>query len=285
MSKATIIALCLVLTPLTALAQNGFLFCPGFGISTTPTTDCFTESIWRGAPSAGGARWEAEVWAIGPDIDDACSVEFSVFHSGRTFHDGLDLPASCSISRTVVSSVVDSFVISCASQGALLSQSTDYERIVSLQYSGAVVNQTFTFAQSIFPNPMIEHGANCNDSTLSVFGNSARLKSCGFGGDIDFDGRCNFEDSCVDYPQIDDSLDSNSDGRLNECQCGDGTGDGHISNVDIGVVALCANGVITCDSTIVDFDGDGSTTALDIGGIVAIVRGQISTLAADCTRL
>ena len=81
-------------------------------------------------------------------------------------------------------------------------------------------------------------------------------------------------------------LDSNNDNIGDECQCGDGTGDGAITSPDIAAAALCANGVLSeaCDPTILDATGDNATTAEDIGGIVSVVNGVITTSALECLR-
>lgn len=80
-------------------------------------------------------------------------------------------------------------------------------------------------------------------------------------------------DFCPAIAEVDGLADSNGDGIGDECQCGDVSGDGAITGVDIGGIALCANGATNCDATQVDGDGDGSTTSLDIAGVVSVVNG------------
>jgi len=97
-----------------------------------------------------------------------------------------------------------------------------------------------------------------------------------FGPDLDQDGWLDGLDNC---PATENTLqrDVNADGIGDLCQCGDVNRDGAISAMDISGATLCANGVMLCDSNIVDADGDRSTTALDVGGVVAVVNGAIST--------
>lgn len=81
--------------------------------------------------------------------------------------------------------------------------------------------------------------------------------------------------------------DSNNDNIGDDCQCGDGNGDGAITGLDIAAMALCANGVSppeVCDDTKVDTTGDQAITAVDIGGVVAAVNGEISTSDLLCIR-
>ena len=54
--------------------------------------------------------------------------------------------------------------------------------------------------------------------------------------------------------------------------------------MDIGGVAMCANGVVLCDSRLVDTDGDRSTTALAIGGVVTTVAGNLPAAPLRCDR-
>ena len=91
-------------------------------------------------------------------------------------------------------------------------------------------------------------------------------------------------DLCPAIAEIDGFADSNLDGIGNECQCGDATGDGAITGLDIGATALCANGVNPCNPTLVDVDGDDTTTSLDIGGVVSIVNGDLATSDAQCAQ-
>ena len=78
--------------------------------------------------------------------------------------------------------------------------------------------------------------------------------------------------------------DTNNDGIGDQCQCGDCTGDGAITGIDIGCTALCANGVSFCDFTQVDATGDNATTAEDIGGIVSVVNGVVQPESLLCLR-
>ena len=101
-------------------------------------------------------------------------------------------------------------------------------------------------------------------------------------------GNCvNQGDLCPFMGEANWFLDSNNDDIGDECQCGDGNGDGAITGVDISAVAVCANDPLSnpiCDATIVDATGDNATTAEDIGGIVAAVNGTIPTSALECVR-
>lgn len=97
------------------------------------------------------------------------------------------------------------------------------------------------------------------------------LKQCLTSGDL-----CPF---IVEFNPYDDT---NDDTRGDDCQCGDANGDGAITGLDIGGMALCANGVGFCDASLIDADGDQASTATDIGGIVAAVTGTISTLDLEC---
>ena len=54
--------------------------------------------------------------------------------------------------------------------------------------------------------------------------------------------------------------------------------------MDIGGVAMCANGMVLCDSSLVDTDGDRSTTALAIGGVVTTVAGNLPAAPLRCDR-
>lgn len=78
--------------------------------------------------------------------------------------------------------------------------------------------------------------------------------------------------------------DANDDGIGDECQCGDASGDGAITGIDIGATAICANDGTACDSTQADADGDVATTGLDIAGVVALVNGNIQTSDLKCAR-
>ena len=98
-------------------------------------------------------------------------------------------------------------------------------------------------------------------------------------------GSCiNTGDLCPHLGELNWFEDSNDEGIGDECQCGDGNGDGAITGLDIAATALCANGVNFCDPTIVDATGDNATTAEDIGGIVAAVNGTITTSDLLCVR-
>lgn len=91
-------------------------------------------------------------------------------------------------------------------------------------------------------------------------------------------------DLCPRLAEIDTFADSNGDGLGDECQCGDGNGDGAITGLDIGAIALCANSALACDSSLTDADGDVATTAQDIGGIVATVNGLQTPADLRCAR-
>jgi hypothetical protein len=91
-------------------------------------------------------------------------------------------------------------------------------------------------------------------------------------------------DLCPFLEETASFLDTNNDGRGDECQCGDVNGDGAISGPDIGGMALCANGATFCDGTISDTEGDNVVTANDIGGVVAVVNGNAQTTDLICVR-
>lgn len=101
--------------------------------------------------------------------------------------------------------------------------------------------------------------------------------------DADQDGFGDGVDSCPFFAS-ENQLDTNGDGRGDVCQCGDGNADGLISADDMDAVVMCSIGIESCDSTIVDADGDGITTALDIGGVSAVSNGAIPALALNCSR-
>lgn len=101
--------------------------------------------------------------------------------------------------------------------------------------------------------------------------------------DADGDSFGDGVDSCPFFAS-EAQLDTNADGRGDVCQCGDGNGDGDITEDDLNAVVMCSIGLEHCDSTIVDADGDGVTTALDIGGVSAVSNGVIPTLALTCVR-
>ena len=138
----------------------------------------------------------------------------------------------------------------------------------------------------------------------------------GLADDTDADGQPG-PDLCPFFSEANQFLDSNGDGRGDDCQCGDGNGDGAISGFDISATAICANGVGTCRSDgsscqldsqcsesepgagddvcdrvcndpttpmILDTDGDLSITGLDIAGIVAVVNGNTATTDLQCGR-
>ena len=122
-------------------------------------------------------------------------------------------------------------------------------------------------------------GANCSDP--------ADCPSCGDDGDCASGNCVNNGDLCPFIGEANWFLDTNNDDIGDECQCGDGNGDGAITGIDIGAVAVCANDPLSspfCDATIVDATGDNATTAEDIGGIVAAVTGTIQTQELSCVR-
>lgn len=119
-------------------------------------------------------------------------------------------------------------------------------------------------------------GVSCSDTALCP--PCAADNECASGVCI------NNGDLCPFVGELNHFLDSNNDDIGDECQCGDGTGDGAITGLDIAATALCANGAAVCDSTLVDATGDNSTTAEDIGGVVAAVNGAIQTGDLQCIR-
>ena len=101
--------------------------------------------------------------------------------------------------------------------------------------------------------------------------------------DADGDGVGDGIDNCPFYASA-DLTDSNGDFRGDVCQCGDANGDGEITPADVQAIVLCALGLELCDGSLVDTDGDGATTALDIGGTSAVLNGVIPPTALDCPR-
>ena len=94
-------------------------------------------------------------------------------------------------------------------------------------------------------------------------------------------------DVCPALAEFNHLGDLNNDGIGNECQCGDQTGDGNISALDIGGTAQCANGQLdatVCDPTIVDSNGDNATTAVDVSGIAQTANGVLQTSDLTCVR-
>ena len=99
-------------------------------------------------------------------------------------------------------------------------------------------------------------------------------------------------DTCAFYSEENFFADANADGRGDECQCGDISGDGAITGIDIAGLSLCTNGVFaSCNAldaaavfSLADTDGDSTVTANDVAGAVAAVRGQIATTDLICVR-
>lgn len=99
-------------------------------------------------------------------------------------------------------------------------------------------------------------------------------------------------DTCAFYSEENFFADANADGRGDECQCGDISGDGAITGHDIGGMSLCTNGALaSCNGqdagavfSLADTDGDSSVTSNDVAGAVAAVRGQIATTDLICVR-
>ena len=127
----------------------------------------------------------------------------------------------------------------------------------------------------------------CTPEGGAICSNPADCPPCANDGDCASGNCINNGDLCPFIGEVNWFLDSNNDDIGDECQCGDGTGDGAISSPDIAAVALCANGAGApgaCDATIIDATGDNATTAEDIGGVVAAVNGAITTSALECVR-
>lgn len=126
---------------------------------------------------------------------------------------------------------------------------------------------------------MPEGGAICSDP--------ADCPPCADDGECASGNCINGGDLCAFIGEANWFLDTNNDDIGDECQCGDGNGDGAITGIDIGAVAVCANDPLSsplCDATIIDATGDNATTAEDIGGVVAAVNGSIPTSALECVR-
>ena len=155
-------------------------------------------------------------------------------------------------------------------------------RIETAQPTGAVLLAPITEVDSILNVVIDESGFQIRPSLMaldSIVEGSQAVDTTDTDGDLYRD----YADNCVFFPNS-DQTDSNVDGRGDACQCGDGNGDGLISNIDIATSAVCAVGRELCDSTIVDADGDASTTALDIGGIVLAKSGVIPSTELQCQR-
>lgn len=126
---------------------------------------------------------------------------------------------------------------------------------------------------------MPEGGVFCTDPALCPA--CAQDSDCASGTCV------NTGDLCPFIGEVNWFLDLNNDGIGNECQCGDASGDGAITSIDIGAVALCANGAApreNCVTSLVDSTGDGAITAEDVGGIVAVVNGAIQPDDLLCQR-
>ena len=124
-----------------------------------------------------------------------------------------------------------------------------------------------------------EGGAICSDPDL--------CPPCAVDGDCASGNCINNGDLCQFIGEVNWFLDTNNDDIGDECQCGDGNGDGAITGLDIAAVAVCANDPLSnaiCDATIIDATGDNATTAEDIGGIVAAVTGAILPSDLQCLR-
>ena len=123
---------------------------------------------------------------------------------------------------------------------------------------------------------MPEGGAICSEPGL--------CPPCSDDGDCASNTCINNGDLCPFIGEVNWFRDLNNDGIGDECQCGDGNGDGAITGVDISAVAVCANGLAQCDASIVDATGDIATTAEDIAGVVQAVNGVIPTSDLICLR-
>ena len=102
------------------------------------------------------------------------------------------------------------------------------------------------------------------------------------GPDFDRDRMTDVHDPCPVTPNAIPVTDANGDGLPDECQCGDATGDGLVSSVDLGTMALCADGVIGCDSEVADATGDATTSSLDVELAFQVVNGKRPTTALNC---
>ena len=82
-------------------------------------------------------------------------------------------------------------------------------------------------------------------------------------------------------------LDTNRDGIGDECQCLDQTADGFVTALDIGGTSRCASRAlppVQCDPTLVDGNGDNTTTAIDVAGAALIANGVLETSQLLCVR-
>lgn len=127
----------------------------------------------------------------------------------------------------------------------------------------------------------------CQPADSSICSDPAQCPPCAADGDCASGNCINNGDLCPFIGEANWFLDTNNDDIGDECQCGDGNGDGAITGLDIAAVAVCANDPVSnpiCDATIIDATGDNATTAEDIGGIVAAVNGTIQTSDLACLR-
>lgn len=128
---------------------------------------------------------------------------------------------------------------------------------------------------------------DCNDIDDATEGRCAPngVDPCTTDADCPASGNCvNNGDLCPFDGELAPWADANNDDIGDGCQCGDANADGAVTGLDIGAIALCANGVNFCDSTQVDANGDNATSAIDIGGIVSAVNGVIATADLICLR-
>ena len=137
---------------------------------------------------------------------------------------------------------------------------------------------------------------NCNQIDDTLEGRCQPDGSALCDSDADCDGSpgsCILNgDLCPFLEETRPFLDSDGDGRGNQCQCGDtiagdDTTDGFITAIDIGGMAQCANGQLPgprCDPTLTDSNGDNTQTAIDISAVAQVVNGVLATRDLSCVR-
>jgi hypothetical protein len=87
--------------------------------------------------------------------------------------------------------------------------------------------------------------------------------------DADFDGTCDADDLCPHFAARHNLADVDEDGRGDECECGDASGDGRVDVSDLVAINQMIFGGRTT-TPLCDANGDGRC---DVSDIVAVNRG------------
>ena len=92
---------------------------------------------------------------------------------------------------------------------------------------------------------------------------NTQASCCSDPGDADCDGRPNAQDLCPFHPEADPAADADGDGRGDECECGDQTGDGRVDVADLVAInrAIYTPALVTA---LCDADNDGRCNVNDI---------------------